>query len=147
MSATVQLRPGERLDWRLVLDSFACEYGKTSQGKRLGGTMALRRAMAALLTSPRWMLTVAAPIQAEPTPDGSDEIYAWMVWGGTDVAWLHVKDFWRGYGFARALLGERHGEIGCAFLPSEESRDRAGKAGIIIRYRPHLLLRELLNGP
>lgn len=99
-----------------------------------------------LIRSPAWVLTVMAPT------DGGDEIYGWVLWQNRAVAWLHVKEFWRGRGFSRVLMGAANcsgGEVFTPFVPMRTSLAAnfpmlAESKGWKIRHRPHLLLRELL---
>ena len=147
MSATVSLRPGTPDDYPFVLDTFAREYRHSPQGKPMGERL-MRQSIEALLKSPRWTLTVAAP------REGGDEIYGWILWAGKSIAWLHVKDMYRGHGFARVLLSATPvtgGDVDTPFVPHRTEIAAnfplwAESKGYRIRCRPHLILREVLNG-
>ena len=100
------------------------------------------------MTSPAWILTVMAPT------DGGSEIYGWILWQNKAVAWLHVKEFWRGRGFARVLLNAANcngGEVQTPFIPHRTNLAAnlpmfAESKGWKIRHRPGLLLKEILDG-
>lgn len=137
MSAVIWFRDGRESDRNHVLDTFAREYGKTAHGKPMGEALK-RKLLTTLIESPRWTLTIACPAEG-------DEIYGWILHRGHDVAWLHVKDFWRRHGFARALLRRvgvgRH--VGTPFLPCRVVDEWAVSSGIRIQHEPHMLLREI----
>lgn len=98
------------------------------------GEKLIRRCLAALLESPNWTLTVAAP------STGGDTIYGWILWKPGAVAWVNVKDDgYRGRGFGRALLqatGWTGGSLKTPFQPAWSK--------VPIKLRPDLLLREIL---
>ena len=138
MNAVIGFRAGKESDLPHVLDTFAREYGKTAHGKPMGEALK-RKLLTTLIGSSRWTLTIACPV------GDSDEIYGWILHCGRDVAWLHVKDFWRHRGFARAMLRRvdigRH--VGTPFLPGRVVDEWAVSSGIRIQHEPHMLLREI----
>ena len=146
MSATVTLRPGAPADWPHVVTSFIVEYRHSPHGGPMSEGM-LAACIEALIKSPGWVLTVMAPT------DGGSEIYGWVLWQNKAVAWLHVKEFWRGRGFARILLNAANctgGEVFTPFLPARTNLANnlpmfAESKGYRIRHRPHLLIKELLS--
>jgi len=145
MSATVSLRAGTKVDHPHVVNSFIVEYRRSPHGSSMSERL-IASCIETLIRSPAWVLTVMAPT------DGGDEIYGWVLWQNKAVAWLHVKEFWRGKGFSRVLLdaaGCAGGEVLTPFVPMRN--EIAGNfpmfcesKGYKIRHRPHLLLRELL---
>ncbi len=147
MSATVTLRPGIRDDWPHVVNSFIVEYRRSPHGGAMPEQL-IAGCIETLLKSPAWVLTVMAPT------DGGSEIYGWVLWQNRAVAWLHVKEFWRGKGFARILLNAANcngGEVYTPFIPHRTAIAAnfpmfAESKGWKIRHRPGLLLRELFDG-
>lgn len=146
MSATVTLRPGTQADWPHVVNSFIVEYRRSPHGGAMTERL-IAACIEALIKSPAWALTVMAPT------DGGDEIYGWVLWQNKAVAWLHVKEFWRGCGFSRVLLnaaGCDGGEVYTPFLPHRTSLAAnfpmlCESKGYRIRHRPGLLLKEILG--
>jgi GNAT superfamily N-acetyltransferase len=147
VSATVTLRTGTREDWPHVVNSFIVEYRKSPHGGDMSERL-IAACIEALIKSPAWILTVMAPT------DGGSEIYGWILWQNKAVAWLHVKEFWRGRGFARVLLNAANcngGEVHTPFIAHRTSLAAnfpmlAESKGWKIRHRPGLLLKEIIDG-
>ncbi len=146
MSATVTVRAGTREDWPHVVNSFIVEYRRSPHGGAMSERL-IAKCIDTLVRSPAWVLTVMAPT------DGGDEIYGWILWQNRAVAWLHVKEFWRGKGFARVLLNAANcigGEVHTPFVPLRNNIAAnfpmfAESKGWKIRHRPGLLLKEILE--
>lgn len=134
---SVPLRIGSPGDYPHVYASFASEYKFSPQGKEMGEKL-IRRCLAALLESPNWTLTVACPTVG-------DEIYAWCLWKPTAVAWVNVKENYRGKGFAKALLKNAGWTGGALKTPFQPPWMAPGVSHFAVKLRPDLLLREILG--
>lgn len=146
MSATVSLRAGTVADHAHVVTSFIVEYRRSPHGSAMTERLAAS-CIEALIKSPAWVLTVMAP------SDGGDEILGWALWQNKAVAWVSVKEMYRGHGLCRVLLGAAGcygGDVFTPFIPHRTSLAAnfcllAESKGFRIRHRPHLLLKEILN--
>jgi GNAT superfamily N-acetyltransferase len=146
LSATVTLRHGTQADWPHVANSFIEQYKLAPHASGMSYAM-LDKCIKALLRSSAWVLTVMAPT------DGGDEILGWVLWQNKAVAWVNVKEMYRGHGFARVLLNAANcngGDVHTPFVPNRTALALnfpmfCESKGFRIRHRPGLLLKEILG--